>query len=223
MDVLIELIVWLFKALAGEDEQRKRAARGQPPVPPPTARGPYNYGDGRPQPRGSISAPRTLEEILEEVKRSQQFRAQVPAPRKTPPVSAPNKIAAVSQRDRPPAPPPDSRLIARTLESKEIVKPQAIEQKFDRLKVREDARFRPLSEQSQAQGQPGLQQISEISIVTEIQDAAHTPAKATTVYHEFFKTLKTAPLQSRREMARNAIVFFEVFGPPKALRRSRLR
>ena len=219
MDVLVELIIWLFKALAGDDEQRKRAARGQPPV----ARGPYNYGDGRPPPRGNASAPRTLEEILDEVKRSQQSRAQVSAPRKIAAAAEPNKIVAVSQRDRPPAPPPDSRLIARTLEFKESVKPQAIEKKFDRLKVREDARFRPLSEQSEAQGEPSLQQISEVSVVTEIQDAAHTPVKAITVYREFFKTLKSAPLQSRREMARNAIVFSEVFGPPKALRRGRRR
>ena len=91
MDLLIELIIWLFRALLGEPENTadislapKRPLQGSP-----TRRGPYNYGDGR----QDAARPKTLEEILEAVRREagerqsqgvapQQRQAQSPLPKK---------------------------------------------------------------------------------------------------------------------------------------------
>jgi len=42
----------------------------------------------------------------------------------------------------------DTRTLQTKMEEKEIVKPQAIEQKFDKLKAAKKERFRPLSEES---------------------------------------------------------------------------
>ena len=260
MDLLVELIVWIFKSLLGEDEKSKRAREQMPGgTQPPVPRGPYDYGDGRgitPN-RGMANTqapkPRTLEEILEEVKRSQQLRAKPPAPNSSAPATRGAPAQRTQARPAPRVPAPlmipapaaaavqqqisarhlvsrlDTRMLKEDVTEKEIVRPEATEKRFDRLKDREDQRFRPLSEQSPEQGAEAgqvirtIQAIGEIQSVQSAQADAQTAAAARQTYGDFFRALRNAPPQSRGEIARRAIVFAEVFGPPKALRRMRRR
>jgi len=68
MEVLIELVVWIFRAIFGDpDEEKRKQQRDitRPTItgsPSAVKRGPLNYGD-------DSRRPKTLEEILEEVRR----------------------------------------------------------------------------------------------------------------------------------------------------------
>src|SRR5437016_999516 len=77
MDLLIELIVWIFKSLFGEQEKNAEMPPTQRPKPRgERPRGPYIYGDE--------GAPKTLEEILQEARRKAQEKAGGGGPRPNP-------------------------------------------------------------------------------------------------------------------------------------------
>jgi hypothetical protein len=109
MDLLIHLIIWIFRTLFGEQEPpaplgpRNRTSDSEP------ARGPYDYGDGRGQRSGQN---KTLAELLEEARRQAEGGRprQVPAP--TPPApqrSAPP--AVIAQQAAAPAKKPKKRKV----------------------------------------------------------------------------------------------------------------
>lgn len=251
MELLIDLIVWIFHAIAGDEEGKKKPLPpelgGKPGV--PTARGPYNYGDNRPvqQPQQSGSArprPRTLEEILEEVRREQQGKAnpaqQPPAQAKT--VSTQNdqqrqieraqrkaaKRAAkqaeaaaaaaqaqpVSQekRERKSLSTIENREVTSDLERKEIVHPEQIERKFDALKVREEERFKPISEVAELKAVPK----KEIAVASRATEAP-LPIGS------LIAMLREPDRKTRAETARRAMMLSVIFGPPKSRMRMRSR
>ena len=242
MDLIIELIVWIFKALAGEDGKNKSGTKGGAAAPPPTKRGPYNYGDGKPSTTGK---PRTLEEILEEVKRQQaqgKAGAQKPsAQRAAAPVATPAKVKAPSlsrplsevqqptaARAAAPAPLPsqggsiqstiERRELKQTLDQRELVKP-GLEKKFEKISDREDQRALGIGHTKM------VAQVDTVTTMGEVQSVSSMESnladKRTNTFADFFKAIRIAPMKSRSEMARRAFVFSEVFGPPRCRGRHR--
>jgi hypothetical protein len=237
MDLLIELIVWIFKALTGENAKDAPNPGGaKPPVPP--QRGPYNYGDGR------ATRPKTLEEILEDVKR-QQAQARQPGARPSaptvsrsapPPAPARAKVPSLSrplsevQPANAPAAAPaplqqggaikskiETRALAQTLDEKESVKP-GLERKFEKISEREDQIGR---------GVGRTRVVAEVSTMNAIQSVnvaeAGLASRKTNAFAEFFKAMRAAPAEQRADVARRAFVFSEVFGAPRAMRPLRRR
>lgn len=64
MDLLIHLIIWIFRTLFGEQEPPAKLGPGSSSS-SDGRRGPYNYGDDR----SSANPPKTLAELLEEARR----------------------------------------------------------------------------------------------------------------------------------------------------------
>ncbi|MBI3832296.1 MAG: hypothetical protein HY291_22425 [Planctomycetes bacterium] len=112
MDLLIHLVIWIFRTLFGEQEPpaqlgpRNRTSDSEP------SRGPYDYGDGR----GQRSGQKTLAELLEEARRQaeggrprQVSPPPQPAPQRSAPqvvqqAAAPAKKAKKRKADAPPQP-----------------------------------------------------------------------------------------------------------------------
>src|SRR5579862_496953 len=241
MDLLIELIVWIFKALSGENaKDAQRPDDAKPPLPP--QRGPYNYGDGR---AAMPSRPKTLEEILEEVKRQQAqarqggARPAPPVPRSAPPPARPPARAKAPSLSRPlsevqpanaPAAPPapiqqggaiksqiEARALAQPLDDKEIVKP-GLERKLEKISEREDQIGRDVGR---------TRVVAEVATTKTIESVnvaeAGLAAKKTNAFADFFKAMRAAPAEQRADAARRAFVFSEVFGAPRAMRPLRRR
>lgn len=242
MDLIIELIVWIVKSLAGEDEKKKTGTGGGAAA-PSTKRGPYNYGDGKP---GAAGKPRTLEEILEEVKRQQaqgKAGAQKPtAQRAAAPAAAPAKVKAPSlsrplsevqqptaARAAAPAPLPshqggsiqssiERRELKQTLDQREYVKP-GLERKFEKISEREDQRGLGIGHTKMVAQVDTVTTMGEVQTVSSME--SNLADKRTNTFADFFKSIRMAPMKSRSEMARRAFVFSEVFGPPRCRGRHR--
>ncbi len=235
MDLIIEFIVWICQALSGEKENKSSTGTAGG-AKPPAARGPYNYGDGRPVVPGKQ---RTLEEILEDVKR-EQSAGKASSPRvkaqrvekapvfvekvKTPSLSRP--LSEVQQptelRGAAPAPLPsmggaiqskiEGRVLAPTIDEREVVRP-VLERKFEKLAERET---------QQSLGIGHTKMVAEVNTVTtmgEVQTVdtmgASLSNKKSNAYADFFKAMRNAKPKTRAEMARQAFVYAEVFGPPR--------
>ena len=231
MDLIIELIIWMFKAISGEqDKNRPAGKRG--PAAPSVKRGPYNYGDGR----ADGSKPRTLEEILEDVKRQQtqgkaggqKPKAQrvsdaplVPEKVKIPTLSRPLSEIQLPSDVRASAVQPmggakqsklETRMLTQSLDQREVVRP-GLERKFDKLSERE-------SQQSANIGRTKM--VAEVNTVTTMGEVQTVDAmgmslsdKKTNSFSDAFIALRTASPKARAEMARRAFVYAEVFGPPR--------
>lgn len=248
MDLLIQLLVWLFRTLFGEVDKPPDSTRRQFPVPPPqrrVQRGPYQYGD---EPPGQA---KTLEEILEEVRQAAALkRSQTGAPLPTqprptvPPVPSgpqPRPAAGAAQRAGARGPPP----VARPAEAK--VAPPAPEGLVS-LKVTVPSLSDSLAVQPQApepmsvtgaaagaeplaavSGVSGVSTVAEMSTVAEIMSpadaaaelakgAAARAAKMPTGIAGFLNAILQAAPEQKRDVARQAIVLHEVFGPPRCRR-----
>ena len=235
MDLLIEFIVWLFKSLTDDkkpasprrrDEQSREAFDNSETTQPGprSQRGPYNYGD-------ASAGPKTLEEILEEVRLQRQGAppAQTAAPVATArPVSAPAQPQPAKrvarQEKQQPKQQPQQRGI-RPVEDRSQEKTNIGERKRSVLEGRRlgntleqkeivkpeeiKRRFTELDRREDKKFRPADAPIPEATL----SDANN--------YLELFRVLRTAPPKTRIEMARRAFVFSVVFGPPKS-RNSRL-
>jgi len=236
MDLLIELIVWIFKALAGEEGKDKRSAPGGSSVPP--ARGPYDYGDGRQmQNPGGGARPaarsRTLEEILEEVRLKQQSgaasqsKAQAQAPKQLSPQEqaerarknaarrAAKKAAELTQPTAPAAQ-PQQRNSERTLVS--VLDHRASVSHLDEKEVVRPAEIERKFDALKSREDSRFKPLSEVSPSMErpVAQKALRTAETDRSPREFFKMLRESQPEGRREMAQRAMMFAVVFGPPKA-------
>ncbi|MCW8131012.1 MAG: hypothetical protein KIS92_11740 [Planctomycetota bacterium] len=219
MEVLIELIVWIFRTLFGEQEPpAKLGPRGRSSDDDEDdRRGPYNYGDGRP----AAGQPKTLAELLEEARRqSGGGRSVSPPPQVRPPEPRPLARPAPV-----PQPPPA------------IEAPAPV---FQPLSVPAPVLFTPLaSAQPTAQVQPQGQ-----GRKNRKRKGAHPPPAASAMPAMPMPMARPAPRRvglntgPRTERARQlmplfaalkksrtnpgllaaqAMVLKEVFGPPRAL------
>ena len=247
MDLIIELIVWLFKALAGDKD---KAGKSKLSGPPPTQRGPYNYGDGRP----TTSRPKTLEEILEEVRRQQAQAKQGGARPPNAPAARPANIPPPPREDQPeltakqrrrlkraqlemeraasqqaaapsaPATPVPSTIETRTLRSKMEARDSAAlerERAYEKIAERADTLGRGIVQSKAVAEVTGVKTMGEVQTIGAMEGGLAD--KKMNMYNELFKALRIAPPQARREMARNAFVFSEVLGPPRSKRALRRR
>ncbi len=226
MDLIIEFIVWVFKALTGEDNKAKNLPKGGSTP----QRGPYNYGDGR----GAAGRPKTLEEILEEVKR-QQAQGKAPAPRAAPPrpPAAPAKTPSLSRplsevQSASPRPAQggaiqskiETREMKQTIDARETVKP-GLEKKFEKLEQREDQRALGIGQTKMVAEVNTLKSGREVQTIVNME--AGLADKKINTYADLFKAMRASAPKSRMEMARRAFVFSEVFGPPRSHRPHRRR
>lgn len=239
MESLIELIVWIFKAILGDEKSADMSNR-TPPSRPPARRGPYNYGD-----EGGSRRPKTLEEILEEVRREAALK-KGGAPARPPPPPP---------QQRPAAPAPAARAEPRTLrapleserplsEPLSTVTPEAGREALGQLERAPTLATLPqMTRQAPQPGAPAYippmaEQISPQEAAATLAAAAAKPQAISTVREmsayltqqpaavnapalAFVKALRSATPQARREAAWQAVVLGEIFGAPRSRRRGR--
>ena len=240
METLIDLIVWIFKAIFGDEKSADMKTR-TPQSRSTTRRGPYNYGDD-----GGARRPKTLEEILEEVRREALLKKGGYVP-PTPPSQPLQRM--------PPASAPSVRSDTRTLraplqsertlsESLGKIAPEGGREALGRL---ERAPTLPtLPEMTRSAPQPGkpaykppmAEQISPEEAAAALAITAQNPQAISTVREmnayltqpapdvstpalEFVKALRRATPQARREAAWQAVVLGEIFGPPRSRQHGR--
>jgi len=258
MDILIQLLVWLFRTLFGEVEQPPDTTPGQRPVPPSLShprRGPYMYGD---EPPGQA---RTLEQILEEVRQAAaQKRGQAaappppqpsrttstsfsvtggfsetaapvqPQPRATslpvPGRTPPRRASPVARRaGGVPAP-----AVAREVEPEaartapeELVSLNVAPPSLDGSPAVQPPGPEPMSLTGAQTGAEPLAAIAEVVSPAEAAAELAKRAAATTIdlpsgITGLLNAILQATPEQRRDVARQAIVLREVFGPPRCRR-----
>jgi hypothetical protein len=231
MEVLIELIVSVLRGLFGDAE--KPADVSQPTLRGSTkpVRGPYNYGDEPESGAASSSRPKTLEEILEEVReRAAQKRqsADHPAARSPnpPPIPKPARrtLVAVPPQDAKPverkwavqqeeAPAPRVGLPAPELQTSfapATTKGAALPSEARTAKAQAAARS---PEKIQPRKQAAAPQPKRAKMAAQQQAAS--PAQADSRF-DFVHILRAAPPAAKRAAARQAVILSEVFGPPRS-------
>jgi len=238
MDLLIQLLVWLFRTLFGEVEQPPDEARGERPVRPPR-RGPYVYGD---EPPGQA---KTLEEILEEVRqaaamKSGERQAESAEPR------APSRARqqAASPAPRVPRPAPRNRPppVARPAEP-EVAQPgpvgrvgnppyeELVTLKASSPSIKDSLLILPAGPEpmSMTGAAAGAEPLAAVSVVPELvsradaaaelaKSAAARPAGLPVGIAGLLEAILRATPEQKRDVARQAIVLHEVFGPPRCRR-----
>lgn len=227
METLIELIVWIFKAILGDEKSADMSNR-TPPSRGPARRGPYNYGD-----ESSSRRPKTLEEILEEVRReASQKRGGAPA-----------RPAAPPPQERPSPPPVTARVEQRTLRTKLDIAPPTSAESDRHLGRLEGASTLPtlphLQRQAPSSAPPSRQPMPELVSPQEAAAALATSAAVPQAVESVKETKAvSAPVgaaaavsgvalinamrqgspKKRREAARQAVLLSEIFGPPRSRR-----
>ena len=240
METLIDLIVWIFKAIFGDDKSADMKTR-TPQSRSTPRRGPYNYGDD-----SGTRRPKTLEEILEEVRREAALKRGGSPMR---PPEPPSPLVRSAQ----PVPPvrSDTRTLRAPLQSERTlseslgkIAPEGGREALGRL---ERAPMLPtLPEMTRSAPQPGkpaykppmAEQISPQEAAAALAATAQNPQAISTVREmnayltqqaapvhtpalEFVKALRRATPQARREAAWQAVVLGEIFGPPRSRQRGR--
>jgi len=201
MDLLIHAIIWLFKALFGEQEPPAqlgpRNRRGDEDS---TERGPYNYGDGRgARPAGKA---KTLAELLEEARRQTQG-APVESPRPVAPPAPPPRPAA------PPAPPRPAYEPAQVfVPSPAIHAPAPAAQTVKRSK--KEKRKKAAAQAGAAM--PAVVVVPGTAYRAEGARADRTKAAL------FAAALRGANPKQKREALIKAVVLTEIFSPPRSRR-----
>jgi hypothetical protein len=254
VDVLVELIIGLLKMLFGEREEPADMSR-RPRGDQRGARGPYNYGEGGTT-LPSSGQPKTLEEILEEVRR-QSAAKQGGAPRTPPPsnppppmTAGPRPLASTPAQQRRAAsesapatqPPRRSTLVesmpsGKPLVERERAAPQPIQE------IQAERRERPQAIETAGKYVP-TELVATEALPSEVkqgprpippQQAARELGKLkgglvasadTTVEKlapvasqlELMRALRKATPKQRLAIVRQAFVFNEVFGSPRARR-----
>ncbi len=240
MEILIELIVWLFKAFFGDPEKTVDTTRLNRKPPLRKDRGAYTYGDE------SGGAPKTLEEILEEARRQAAQRRDEGG-------GGGSGMSGGTMRPSPPRPiqstqpPPTTRTVLdtesesttptirtvvgrpvnaeepnRPFESISGPTPQQRQQQQQTPKQRRQAENlsrRPL----QTAPPPVIAAIPVSAPAAQVKpiraQAKKQPAQAQVfAIPDLLQAIRTAPPADKRDAARQAIVMLEIFGPPRSRR-----
>jgi hypothetical protein len=222
MEVLIELVVWVLRSLFGDPEKPADVNKPRGNVKQtPSARGPYNYGD-QPGNAPSSGRPKTLEEILEEVrqqaakKKQPEVRSAEVRPKRVriegapsmPPKPAsrpwaeqqetePKPVGTLTPVPPPPPPAPPPQAVQEMPSQTRAAEVRAAEKQQLR---------RPAGEQS---ARPQRRKM------VRAEDAPQIAALSSV---DFIHAIKASPPAAKRIAARQAIVLAEVFGPPRARR-----
>jgi len=239
METLIDLIVWIFKAIFGDEKSADMSKR----TPTPRSnvrRGPYNYGDD-----GGARRPKTLEEILEEVRREALLKKGGYVP-PTPPSQPLQRTPAPAA-----APRVETRTLRAPLQSERplseplsTITPEVGRESLGRL---ERAPTLPvLAEMTRQAPRPGApaykppmaelisprEAAAALAVTADKPQAVSTvremsayltqpPADVNSPALAFVKALRRATPQARREAAWQAVVLGEIFGAPRSRRQHR--
>ena len=243
METLIELIVWIFKAIFGDSKSADMTHR-TPPSRTPPRRGPYNYGD-----ESGSRRPKTLEEILEEVRReAAQKKGGGAARSASQAASAAASAAAASAAAAAAAASGGTRTLRAPLESERslseplsTISPEPGRAALGRLESSPTLATLPqMSRQAPQPGAPAYKPpmpelISPQEAAATLAASAANPQAISTVREmhayltqqpaavsnpalAFVRTLRNANPQARREAAWQAVVLAEIFGPPRSRR-----
>jgi hypothetical protein len=225
MDILIQLLVWLFRALFGEVDKPPEERGGQFPVPPqrPARRGPYAYGDEQ-----AVQG-KTLEQILEDVRKSAaQKKSETAAPQ--PPKTVKEYGFAAG---KPKIRPDFVRVRPRPKPAPAVAEPpeQLVSLKVEVPSLKEAITAVPAGlEQAPVTAAPaGPEPVAPISAVPEVvppAEAAAELAKSAAAragglapgIAGLLNALLQAPPEQKSDAARQAIVLQEIFGPPRCRR-----
>jgi len=242
LDLIIHAIIWLLKALFGEHEEpadmSKRQERGS------SQRGPYNYGDQR----GGGQRPKTLEEILAEVRREAAQRgsgqSHTPVPQQEP---RPTRRLVTSSDEEagetaapPPSPTPAQR---RHLETAPAPAPAAPRPSSTGMPAQQEKQHVPVNprlerlahlpqmsrdlrggEAPAPMGQRPVAPSGEQENERMRTESGMPPSRSETgraakgSAAEFARKIREAPQGSKLVLARQAVVVQEVFGPPRSRR-----
>lgn len=204
-------MVWLFKTFFGEQQK--------PADMPPSDRVGRSPSTPRPY-RIETNQPKTLEEILAEVRQNAERRRQ-PGGYAPPPPPPPMRRAP------PPPPPPPPPKRKRTLVEQLEAKDKALEKELAPPPVQADGReikaLQPKLDPSSAAPQPPAIKAPAASSATPVQRhdvPVPTPRNEAWAY---FCALKQAPPAKRQAAMRRAVILQEVLGPPRALKPYRPR
>lgn len=246
MEALIEIIVWLFRALFGDPEKPADVGRAPRAGPPPRRqRGPYAYGDEQ---RGGAS-PKTLEQILEEVRQAaaqKQPGGQAgaatrprgrPAAEKRPaapveqrPVrsslataedltgSRPGDHAAPPPPPLPPTAPTPEQGPARFKPAPQAPPPRRAAPYVPppAVPAREPEISLGPADTARAETAAPTESLSSTAAAAAVAQAVAKAGVSTAA--GMLVAIRTAQGSAKRDMARQAIVLNEVFGPPRARR-----
>lgn len=238
MDLLVELIVSLFRALFGEEEPTADVGRryGQ--------RGQSSSSAASPRPTSSGSAPRTygggpksLAELLDEARRQArdgEKRPTVSNPRvqeKVPPAPlAPPPLPAERRQEQPARERPSVEPFAASETKRRASSSAGAKAAVPSLATTEIGRGASLSVTGHAaekvhrkhqEKKPSRKQDfspSEGTKALSPQEAQRLFEARTAAPEAVLAFVRTRDPAERLEAARNAVVFMEIFGPPRALR-----
>lgn len=216
MDLLIELIVWIFRSLFGEPETPADVQKRGGSVRTPARRGPYNYGDS-----GGGGRPKTLEEILEEVRReAAQKRGEIAPPPKPAHVEPPApKAQTVAERkltysfDDMPKPPARNIIPERVEAAVETVTTTTSVERLEsvrELSSPHDAVVMMSDEVKQAKK-------ASRKKAARVAEPVAVPVDVGTPF-SLIRAIRQAPSEKKVAVAREAVVLGEVFGPPRSRR-----
>ena len=218
MDLLIELIVWVFKSLFGDPEapadmQKRGGAQGGSRT--PGKRGPYSYGDS-----GGGRRPKTLEEILEEVRREAAQKRGGGAPAAQP---VPQQI------EEPPV--PQQTVAQRTFKSsledrtEPAAKREGRHESVQTVQVTDTVKKMDAVLERYAPHDAVVMMSDEVKEAKKSKKSAkRAPAVAAAVTPDagtsiaLIRRIREAPSTQKVLAAREAIIVSEVFGPPRSRR-----
>jgi hypothetical protein len=209
MELLIEAIIWLVKSLFGDPEKTVDTSRQtrKPAVRP--RRGPYNYGDD------SSNAPKTLEEILQEARRQANQRKEGTAPVQPTPKIQRRVLETAEAPQRPARENVAPSIPVREIISRDVEAPKPIEAiEWAMNKKAEPAPQKPatiVTKSPEATPEPKQQK--------RVRKAAAQATASTVAISDILQAIRVAPPAEKRAAARQAIILYEVFGPPRSLRR----
>ncbi|HEY3323249.1 MAG TPA: hypothetical protein VGP72_22535 [Planctomycetota bacterium] len=223
MEVLVQLVIALLRALFGDPEKGPEISPTRRP-PGKAQRGPYSYGDS------GGNRPKTLEEILADVRREAQQRQTGAPPAPPPPVpqaSAPLSRPKPAQKPKPVQPPPPKPAPARTFRPTFKEEPAP---------VAAPAPAPVPPPQTTQPVQPAVSSFGSISNVATIDSIVAPAAKAVIAMDVSLQDRKTvsaisssaldllrgAAQTDRSSAAREAFILMEVLGPPRSRRPHRL-
>jgi len=216
LDLLIEAIVWLLRSLFGDPEkpadmsrtQQRGGKRGG-------QRGPYNYGDSS----SSGSAPKTLEQILEEVRQQAAQGRSAPEQRPPPPPRPPKppkipKIERVEvEEEKKPVP------LSASLSTPSEPAGMPLAQELPRMA--QQAQLQHLPEREQRPEQiPAAEAAQAMGKARKKKKpvAASVPVPAGPTGVDIIRAIRSASPQGKLAAARQAVVVSEVFGAPRSRR-----
>jgi hypothetical protein len=212
MELLIELIVWIFKTVFGDPEKTVDTTKLNRRSPlKKDQRGPYNYGDDR------GSAPKTLEEILEEARRQAGQRRE-----------GGMRPTQTINRPQPPAQPAQPKRLVELESVPSASAPASRAQPgVERPTQSIEWATLPAPKQAPKSPRPSMAPITPLEAqrpapAPEPVRSRNAPRKqaAPTVFAmpDLLQAIRTAPPADKRDAARQALIMYEVFGPPRSRR-----